>query len=50
MKKFKEQIWPLKSLDISLVEHLLDDLDEQVRSMNAPLQNLHDVKDLLLKS
>lgn len=40
--------WPPNSPDLSLSEHLLDVLDRLVQSMETPVHNFQDLKDLLL--
>ncbi|KAK3505622.1 hypothetical protein QTP70_021284 [Hemibagrus guttatus] len=48
--QFEVLTWPPNSPDLNPVKHLWDVLDKQVRSMEAPLHNLQDLKDLLLTS
>uniref|UniRef100_A0A8P4K6M0 Transposable element Tc1 transposase n=1 Tax=Dicentrarchus labrax TaxID=13489 RepID=A0A8P4K6M0_DICLA len=48
--EFKVLTWPPDSPDLNPMEHLWDVLDKQVRSMEAPPNNLQDLKDLLLTS
>ncbi|KAK3519389.1 hypothetical protein QTP70_026949 [Hemibagrus guttatus] len=48
--QFEVLTWPPNSPDLNPIQHLLDVLDKQVRSMEAPPRNLQDLKDLLLTS
>lgn len=41
-KKFKVLTWRPNSPDLNLIEHLWDVMENQVRSMEAPLRNLQD--------